>query len=239
VPSFRRLLSVTAAGVLATGLLAAPAAAQSAPTPTAGYNPSAQCAATAYLPQASQGAGRGLSDDTLERRQTGVGASSGCFSFVPGTTVEYFLVNANQTFRLGSAVADANGRVNVTFPVPDCIANGDATFRFSSGAVVVNIPARVVGGTVEGCTGVLNANGQFVPQGSTPSPIPSATPSARPTENPGVGSGRNNRGGRVGGVLPRTGDEWLVPLSLLGTALVAVGGATVAAARRRRGTELA
>lgn len=39
---------------------------------------------------------------------------------------------------------------------------------------------------------------------------------------------------RVAGVLPRTGDEAMIPLAVGGTVLIALGAGTVAAARRRR-----
>lgn len=222
--STSRLASSTAVFVLAaSGVLGLAGTASAEPTP--GYDPTPACTAAAAYPAAvAQGDGRGLSDTTLERLQADVGATSGCLSFPAGSTVQLRIVSASQQFGLGSATVDEGGNVSVTFDTPECIENGDARFEFTGGSTTVSIPFEVVGGSTQGCVGVLNAAGNFIGQNQG-----------------GTGGGNGATGGnersrdRVASVLPRTGDDTLIPLGLAGVALVAAGSGIVASARRRRG----
>lgn len=149
---------------------------------------------------------RTISDSTPRAGQT-ITVSTGQGSFAAGESVDYAIVRGESVNVLGTAIADANGDVTVTFVVPSDTPPGKASVLFSgeSGTTVV-IPFTVVAAGGGGGGG---------------------------DDDDDDGSGSTSRGGS----LPRTGANDVVAITAVGASFLVAGAGLVLVARRRRESE--
>lgn len=199
--------------------------------------------ATASPPLTSTGS---LSDTTVVPNQP-VSAVSGVGLFAPGSIVEYGVQSPGDVpgNAIGSVLAASDGSASADFTVPSL---PDATYEvffrsagvspadnsvcvlpFTSTQPVAVSPVAIVRPVappaVQPAQPVAQPAGQPAAQPARPAAQPVAQP-ARPAAQPA-------RAARPA-VLPFTGSDAFIPLTLAGVALLGVGGGLVLLTRRRR-----